>query len=475
MAAFTLPLPVAQPFYAILQSAEPAIAAGRDPLEVLGLEQGQVDLSKVAADACEANCPHLLIALLEKYGVDVDLIESEGFTLLVIAAKYNACKCIKALITRGASINLRAGSVFDPAGDKFTALYAAAEKGHLASCQVLVDAGADVKMRPSARGLTSLHAAARVGAVGIIDLLLGAGADPNATCTSEHHTPIFYASLGQHTLAVESLLPHIDPAHLDVYGTSLLHWAAMASTPDIVEAILPRFIEAGLVDIPSRMNLRNEEAAIGVTPLMLVCQGLDANMWTDKSMVVYGGTVKHNVPKYVEMKLLLEAGASRYAKDSNNVTPLHYAVYSMSIARLELLLGTAPNWHYTPQQLNDAKSVKGWTPLYTAVRGGSVSMCRLLIQAGASPDSSYGNPARQIWPDRPELASLFDPDAVHEPYTPPCCAGCQKSDIKLSACAQRHAVRYCGGACQRAHWREHKPTCIAPADVWTKVRARAGD
>ena len=170
--------------------------------------------------------------------------------------------------------------------------------------------------------------------------------------------------------------------------------------------------------------------------------------------------------------MLLQAGASRYAKDSKGLCPLRYCLFGASMAILQLLLGTASNWHYTPEQLSDATT--DWTVLACALKCGSSDACKLLIAAGADTHAKvlhgdallgYAVLARVWWPDIPELAALFDPGAVQEPFAPPCCASCQKSGIKLRACSTCHAVRYCSTACQRAHWRAHKPACITPKDV----------
>jgi hypothetical protein len=149
------------------------------------------------------------------------------------------------------------------------------------------------------------------------------------------------------------------------------------------------------------------------------------------------------------------------------------------MAILQLLLGTAPKWHYTPEQLSDATT--GWPVIATAVQCGSADACKLLIAAGADTNAKvlhegaligYADLARQCWPEIPELTALFDPDAVHETFTPPCCANCQKTGIKLRACSKCHAAQYCSTACQRAHWRAHKPSCITPEDVYEDNRAK---
>ena len=150
-----------------------------------------------------------------------------------------------------------------------------------------------------------------------------------------------------------------------------------------------------------------------------------------------------------------------------------------SMACMQLLLGTAPDWHYTPEQLNDANT--GKHVLAIAVQSGSAEACKLLIAAGADTHAKvmhegefvgYADLARRLWPERPELAALFDPGAVQEPFAPPCCAGCQKTGIKLSACSKCHAVRYCSTACQRAHWRAHKASCTSPKDVLKATLAK---
>ena len=157
--------------------------------------------------------------------------------------------------------------------------------------------------------------------------------------------------------------------------------------------------------------------------------------------------------------------------------PLHHSVCGTSQACLELLLGTAPHWHYTAQQLNEVWNVYGFTVLHSAVEHSSLPMCRMLIAAGADPKVKVAGKCSCLrialgnWPDRHELAAMFEPGGLHEPLTPPSCANCQTSGIKLSACSKCHAVRYCSTACQRAHWRSHKPACQGPEDVYDAVAA----
>jgi ankyrin repeat protein len=430
---------------AAMRRAEPFVAAGADPYAATGLKFSPSPCSKYASLACKVECPHILAALIEKYGLDVNCVVEGGWqTLLIDAAIRGSTKCTAVLLSHGADVNLAA--LFE--GYLSSPLLAAAQNGYVAVCRQLLEAGADLEFRGGQCQSTPLHSAAQNGKVGVVALLMQRGADMRAM-DAELRTPIMVACAKQQLLCVQALLPHADLSHRHKAGSSLLHLAATHGGPAVLEAILPRYVETGLVDIPSGVDATKSRPA-GRTPLIDACLS----------------------SKYTEAKMLLQAGASRYAKNSTGESALYFCLMGASMACLQLLLGTAPNWHYTPEQLNDATT--NWTVLVTAVESGSADACKLLIAAGADTHAKvfhkgafvgYADLARKLWPDRPELAALFDPGAMQEPLAPPCCASCQKSGIKLRACSKCHAVQYCSTACQRAHWHAHKPACISPQDV----------
>ena len=428
---------------AAMRRAEPVIAAGVDPYAATGLRFAPSQCFRHAHTACRAECPHQLTSLIEKYGVDVNrVIEGSWETLLICAAMNGSTKCIAVLLSHGADVNLAVVNE----GYLVSPLVVAAEHGHVAVCRQLVEAGADMEFRGQFQ-FTPLHVAAQLGHIGVAALLMQRGADTRAM-NSELRTPIMVACANQQLLCVQALLPHADLDHRDKYGNSLLHIAAVIGFA-VLEAVLHRYVEASLVDIPSGVDTINGIPP-GRTPLMDACLS----------------------SKYTEAKMLLKAGASRYAKDSQGKCPLHFCLSGTSTACVQLLLGTAPNLHYTPEQLSHATHVPPM--LACALRCGSAVACELLIAAGADMHAEvligdallgYAVLARIWWPDRPELAALFDPGTMQEPLAPPCCANCQKSGIKLRACSKCHAALYCSTACQRAHWRAHKPACISPKDV----------
>src|SRR4029079_16922863 len=88
------------------------------------------------------------------------------------AARTGALAAVKALLSRGASVDAK-----DERRGQTALMWAAAE-GHAAVVQALIDAGADFRARvPS--GFTPLLFAVREGRIEVVRVLLKAGADVN--------------------------------------------------------------------------------------------------------------------------------------------------------------------------------------------------------------------------------------------------------------------------------------------------------
>ena len=119
---------------------------------------------------------------------------------------------------------------------------------------------------------SQLNCAAEKGHLGVSALLMQRGANTRAM-DSYLRTPIMNACAKQHLLCVQALLPHADLAHLNKYGCSLLHIAASKGGPAVLGVILPRYVEAGLVDCVSASALAcsqtNLHHAQGCAPSVL--------------------------------------------------------------------------------------------------------------------------------------------------------------------------------------------------------------
>ena len=89
---------------------------------------------------------------------------------------------------------MAAGALVDAADeDGRTALYVAAENGHVAVVQALLQAGANVDAARTTDFWTPLHIAAENGHVAVVKTLQGAGADTDAALT-DGTTPLHIAA-----------------------------------------------------------------------------------------------------------------------------------------------------------------------------------------------------------------------------------------------------------------------------------------
>ncbi len=116
-------------------------------------------------------------------------------------------------------------------------LYVAAERGAIAACKVMCEAGANVevlgpkKQRP-------LHAAAAGGHAGIVAILLGAGCEINPQ-DEDGNTPLISGILAGQAATVELLLAvGADPEIQRIDGFSAYHAAQFDDTPQAIRDLL---------------------------------------------------------------------------------------------------------------------------------------------------------------------------------------------------------------------------------------------
>jgi len=165
------------------------------------------------------------------------------------------------------------------------------------------------------------------------------------------------------------------------------------------------------------------------------------------------------------VKVLLGRGASRSARDSAQLTPLHYASQEGHLGCVRLLLGKPGAYKLTPDEVN-AADVNGATPLHTAAHSGHTSVCGLLIAAGSRLDavmSSGRTPLMLAKPLHPSNTALLDLLAGRGPAHAPgtVCDWCGKpeQEIYLRACTGCFVARFCSKKCIRAAWPAHKVEC----------------
>lgn len=179
-------------------------------------------------------------AHIDKRGMRVDATD-QGYTALHLAAQRNYVSIVQYLLKCGAQVDGGADS-------KCTPLHRAAYAGSLASCELLVSAGARLDAVDTSFGdlRTPLHKAALH--VDITLLLLDAGANIEAR-DAQGHTPLHGAAHVGNPSVIQLLLERgADKAAKDGQGRTPAHIAAMAGHEHVLQSLgvePPRRDDAG--------------------------------------------------------------------------------------------------------------------------------------------------------------------------------------------------------------------------------------
>jgi hypothetical protein len=173
------------------------------------------------------------VGTLLNQGLDANTADTDGNTILMIAARLGHRDLVSFLIGHKASVRRRS-----PHGD--TALMFASLKGHLEIAELLVRNGAEI----SHGGWTPLHYAAFEGGPGVVSYLIGKGADKNGLAPNGYTPLMLAARSGQLEAARALLYEDVDLNVRGPNGETALRIAQERKNPEL-ESLLRR---AGAVD-----------------------------------------------------------------------------------------------------------------------------------------------------------------------------------------------------------------------------------
>ncbi|KAJ4257424.1 hypothetical protein NW762_008548 [Fusarium torreyae] len=313
-------------------------------------------------------------------GADINLIDYNGQTPLLVAIQHGRWSAAAKLVQSGADLEVRLP-------DGKTALHLAITMRNQEFTQVLISRGANIDRK--LREHTPLTMAISSRCTPITAALLDSGANPNLP-SRNGNTPLLAAAATGHDETVRYLIAHgADPsATQGQSGYSPMHMAAHKDKPHILRLLA----ESGApVDILDRMGetplLIAAKLGNSQSTLRLIKLGADTERVGPDGMSVLSHAVKMGDVDLVTA--LLERGAGmqmvsmghpkgskEYLVPEPQTTPIHVAAQH---ARDEILLRLVSYGASLESTI-----FPGRTPLSVAASHGHVSTVRLLLRLGAN-------------------------------------------------------------------------------------------
>jgi ankyrin repeat protein len=343
---------------------------------------------------------------------------------LVDAVKSGNKTAVRTLLKKPTAVNT-------PLADGTTALHWAVQADDLETTDLLIRAGADVKV-VSRYGVTPLALAAENGNAAIVERLLKAGADPQ-TASPEGQTALMTAARAGSTAVVKLLLSHgANPDARERWlGQTALMWSAAENHPEVVEALIEIGADPNVsskiyfdYDLKPREGgtPKANESKGGMSALhyaarqgakeaveVLARKGVDLNQADPDGVtaLIYATINGH----YDTAALLLEKGADPNRADALGRTVLYLTIDNnrletaaprpapktedelspVELAKLAIAKGANLNSQIVGKlpprsaQGNGDTTPEGATPLWRAAKTSDVEFAGLLLASGADP------------------------------------------------------------------------------------------
>lgn len=250
--------------------------------------------------------------------------------------------------------------------------------------QALIDGGADVDAQDT-ESFTALMKAVRRAddSSSIVDILLNNGASVHLTNTS-HQSALYFAVWAGSKPSVASLLRH--GASIDVGFDncgSAIFLSSLLGGFDLVAAILS--IIKTSVDYKDNTGRSALEMAVDLSDRsvveFLLAHGASATQSDCFGNTILYRSVANAMVDHEIVHKLIEHNAHVVPNSHDKLTPLHMAARRGDSHTAEILLNAFPE---TRAEFIDAVEIDGKTPLYFAIKAGSMETTALLVRFGAN-------------------------------------------------------------------------------------------
>ena len=323
--------------------------------------------------ACKLDMPEIVEMLLQyKAEPNVSNIK-DNLSPLHIAAIKNNWKAVELLVAHGANISYVIPRIGAP-------LHLAAENGHTQASEKLLQLGADVDILDD-QGATPLTKAVECNQVSTTELLVHYGAKVNVSTPEDGFALIHKATKRNNTAILKLLVENgADVKKATPKHSSALHFAAADGNTEAVEFLCSAGCNVsaqnsfGVTPLLAAISKRKFDCAVKILeykPDITLKDRYDVT-------ALYCATDMRHV-EIVEK--LLVAGGQSDTPSQNGITPLQLACKRGYSEILELMLKHNPNVILSP--------IFAETPvIFTACSSGSPNTLRLLLQAGADPNTT---------------------------------------------------------------------------------------
>lgn len=332
--------------------------------------------SSPVADAVMRGDRDAARALL-KQGADVSAAQGDGMTPLHWAAERGDLATTDMLIYAGANVAAvtRIG--------QYTPLHLASGAGSAPVVEKLLKAGASVAARTTTSGVTPLHLAAASGNSDVVKMLLDHGADVNATEAQWGQTPLMFAAAQNRVDAIRALLargadPKITTRTIDLAHQQALERAATERERKVLEASVPKGRQPTANQVQAAIQASRELFASGKIP----------------------------PPEKKEGDAAAGGNGANAANAANSFNPEEINPPVASKGGLTALLHAARQGHLEAARalldagapVNQVGAGDATSPLLMAVINGQFDMAMFLLQRGADPNlAAAGNGVTPLW------------------------------------------------------------------------------
>ena len=376
-------------------------------------------------------------------GGDPNAASINGETVLMTCARAGDSRAVKALLVKGARVNVK-----EKAHDQTALMWAAAQR-HPDVTGLLIEAGADINVRSRAYaqtvvgeqtqrfgreelnytvirgGSTPLLFAARSGDTGSARLLIAAGANVNDTLPEGMSALVVAAHSGHGETAALLLEKGADPDAADA-GYTALHAAVLRGDVNLVKALLVHKANADVrttKGTPLRRDTTDfnlPATLIGSTPYLLAARFLEPEIM--KALAAGGADVNLTMREGTTALMLATGTASGNGSNRRGIAVIDGGVVEpesavLSTVAAALDLGADVN----------ASNQAGDTALHAAASRGLNTVVQLLADKGAQLNARNKRgltPLASLMPSNAAVrrrgaaitaAAIADDDAPNEP------------------------------------------------------------